>query len=602
MTLKIAIASLAVLVVIIVAVGLMAYLRVIPLPGPILRLVAGGQPPEHSARYFPDDTLAYAWFSIAPSGSQLNDMMDLWERLNEFRAFEDAIDELLEELEDETGFDLENDVLPWMGPDASLGIISIDNYLDAPEAAIVFGVRDRDEAEQFLEDWTDYLDDQGAEFDDDSYGDAAIWVDRPVGGENGFGAYALSKSLLVWATDEDTLEDMIDRIDGDDDHSLANDDNFQSAQEAFPDRRFASIYIDTGQAVEVLEPLSDFFYLDNTYGNLARQSGELPDWIAVSATWIERGIVINATSPSVTETELETPDLDDPGRILPDDTLGYVAVAFDSDLDRWRDELGQYDLADFLPGPWMIDEFNNELSDFAVYELGLDEPPRLDYDGDLADALDLALWYGEELTGIDLEEEFFDYLTGTMVMAVRNFDFEDIEDDPENNPIHAVAMLSYDSDGEEDLRETMEDLTDLIVDYLPFVQSDDVDVGADEDAIVFPIEYTEYAPGYVLHEDYLIMGSTEDALETSVEQRNGNGTDLSSVSEYQRAVGNLSSERQFLAYIDLQSIIGQLDSDDMDLEPDEFRILEEATGAISISISTDDDYTRAAIALTLFPE
>ena len=68
--------------------------------------------PEGTAVYFPDDVLAYSWATLSPGVGQGQHMLDIWERFNEISEFQDAIDELLEEFEDDTGIDFEEDVLP----------------------------------------------------------------------------------------------------------------------------------------------------------------------------------------------------------------------------------------------------------------------------------------------------------------------------------------------------------------------------------------------------------------------------------------------------------------------------------------------------------
>ena len=77
----------AVVVVAVVGVGVAMYFRLVPIPGPILALLIDAKPPEYSARYYPPDTLAYAWVTLLPGEGQITDMQDIWERFNEYPAF-----------------------------------------------------------------------------------------------------------------------------------------------------------------------------------------------------------------------------------------------------------------------------------------------------------------------------------------------------------------------------------------------------------------------------------------------------------------------------------------------------------------------------------
>ena len=595
--LKILGALLGVLVAVVIVLAALAYFRVIPIPGPILALIVGSNPPEHSARYYPQDTLAYVWMSLTPSGGQLNEMMDIWERFNEFRAFEDLVAELKDDFQSETGIDFDDDVVPWIGPDASVGFMGYDARNDIPLIAATVGVRDHEAAGDFMDQWLEYMErTERADFDSDSHGDFDTWVDEGVQQ-----AYALSDDLLVFATSEDTLEETLDLAGGDSDRSLSSNEEFRAARSALPGERFFSVYVATRDAVELAETLPSLAPLEASMLGLTGLSSQIPDWVAASGGWVERGVALEIVAPTTTESGLEVPELEDPSRLLPHDTLAYLAFGFDPDLDRWRDELEEHDLADILPFPGMVSEINTELDRFARSQ-GVSTPRLLPSEADMSDVLDAALWYGEELYGIDFEAEFFEYLEGQLILAVSEFDFAEQELDAANNPVNAVAVLSYDESAEEDLRHTMDDIGDLVEEHLPFIQADNADVGADEDAVVFPIDSTEYAPGYVLHEGYLTLGSTEDALEAIVKQQDGDDDPLESVSEHQRAVGHLPGDAHFQGYVNLQDILDQFGADDVGLEPGEYRILEEGLGAVAISSSYDDEQSRGTLVLTLFPE
>ena len=107
-----------------------------------------GSEPENTAMYFPEDTFVYGWATFNPGIGQGRRMMDIWDRFEEIPRFEEAVDELLEELEAETGIDLEEDVLPWVGPDLSLGLMNAEaEWFDV---VALIGVKDHDAASEFL--------------------------------------------------------------------------------------------------------------------------------------------------------------------------------------------------------------------------------------------------------------------------------------------------------------------------------------------------------------------------------------------------------------------------------------------------------------------
>ena len=613
LVIKILAAIAAVTVVVVVAAGLAMYFRLIPIPGPILALLVGAKEPEYSARYYPPDTIAYAWVTLVPGGGQLDDMQDIWGRFNEFRDFRRFVDELRDDFEDETGIDFETELAPWIGPDASAAFIDFNVRREESIVAATIGVRDEDAARDFLADWLDYVEDsQGADFDRDSYQNFDVWAD-----ENAYQVYGLSKDVLVFSTTESGLEEVIDGISGDLGRSLADTENFQVARQALPDRRFASVYVDYNKGIELVEDFYDEF---GTTG-IAEFGEQEPEWIAGSAGWSERAISIETVMPLGIDYPLQVANLDDPAHLLPSDTLGFMAMTFDPDVDRWREATRSYDLAGIL-SPSEIDDINAAIEELS-YDVDILNLPTLDADASLDELLDWGLDFIEGLTDIDPENDLFDNLAGEAIFAVSDVDFTEVTDDPVSTAVNAVAMLSYLDEKEAVLTNTMDDVTDIIESNLfPFLEIDSVRMGVGPRATVFGIRReiveTSYAPGYILYDGYLTMGTTEEALETTVELQDGEGRSLASMSEYARTVGQLPAQRQSLTYVNLQRIIRQFEPEDFGMTGDEFEIMETSLNAVAIStysphcLEPSEDYacmipggadvTRITAVLTLFPE
>ena len=606
-------AATLVIAVSIVAVGM--WRGFIPVPGPLLALLVGAKGPEYSARYYPPDTLAYAWVTLAPGGGQLEDMRDIWERFNEYPGFEDLVEELKADFLDETDIDLETEVMPWIGPEMAVAVIEIDGIgsaepalddgieaWDAVTMAATIGVRDKDVAAGFLSKWLDYMSrETDADFVAGSQRGFDTWVD-----EDAHQAYALSDNWLAYATDETTLKEMLDRIeDGGDGDSLAEHANFTAARAALPKRRFSSFYVDYLQALELFDDLAGGLVplMPGAFDPTAFAQ-QAPDWVAGSTGWVERGITTEVVSPAVADFGLETIELEDPASLLPADTLGFMAGAFDPDVDHWRTALAEYPLTEVLPYPELLDEINAGLAEMAP-----GGGPALADDATLADALDLGFDLAKDFTGIDLETDFFDHLSGQAILAVSDFDFDAVANDPAANAIDAVMMLSYRENGKDGLADTMDEVAGLLEEDAGLT-ANSVDVGADDDATVFGLGFLGmmaggkigYQPGYVLHDEYLTIGTTEDALATIVARQNGDGDSLSSDDEYRRATSHLDNGRQFLAYVDVQSIIGNLEADDLDLERGQYRILDEGLGVAAFSTDAGEHYSRGVAVLTLFPE
>ena len=116
-------------------------------------------------------------------------MLDIWQRLDNMRNFREWVDDLEDELDDETGIDLEDDLLPWVGGEFSAAILDIDRDDGEIEAAATIAVRNRDIAADFLADWLEYLEDgHDADFDRETINNYEVWVD-----EGNFQAYTLTE-------------------------------------------------------------------------------------------------------------------------------------------------------------------------------------------------------------------------------------------------------------------------------------------------------------------------------------------------------------------------------------------------------------------------
>ena len=57
-----------------------------------------------------------------------------------------------------------------------------------------------------------------------------------------------------------------------------------------------------------------------------------------------------------------------------------------------------------------------------------------------------------------------------------------------------------------------------------------------------------------------------------------------------------------LLWLDLQRIVAELDSEDMDMAEEDFEALESSLGSLVIVSSADDELIRAGMAITFFPQ
>lgn len=572
--------------------------------------------PENNARYYPRNVVAYTWVTLNPGEGQRRHMLDMFDRLGELSEFDDFRDRITDDLESGTAIDFENDIAPWVGYDLSAALVDVDLDRESVEFAATVGVRDEEAASRFLDNWLDYMEDEtDADFDRDSYGDFAIWDD-----EDEFQVYALSDDLMLFATTRALMEDTIDRIEGDSDRTLEASEDFQNARMALPDRRFASFYVDVDRALdvegdirdEISDPFRDPSIVEALGGGFLTGGADIgesaddlcgggmfdtPAWLAGSLGWIERGLVFELASPALDSEWPASPGLTDVAEKLPEDTVATFAVSFNPALDDWRSSLDRCDIVDIFP------EYDYIVEEIA-WSLGGDVYDQVAYRDDrtLADALDTGLLIVELALGIDLEEDLLDHLLGDAVLAVREFDFQDVAEDPEANPVEVMALLSYREGSEEYVADAMGDVSAELTDRTG-ADTNSVEVGEEARAYAFQnlIAAGAYSPGYAIHDGYLTFGATESSLQAAVEAQIRAEGSLASNAEYRRAVDHLPVERTMFGFVNINRIVSNIDRRDAGLSQGQYDLLS-SLGATAMSASSDGGRDRFTVTLTMFPE
>ena len=591
--------SLCILAAMAIALGI--YFRVIPVPMSMLGVFIRSREPEFSARYYPPDTAVYAWATLLPRGKQTGHMQNIWERLNEYPGFVRTLDDWKSGFTEETGISFDANIAPWIGPEFSAGVLEADREADMPAAAMLIGVRDEDEAETFVEIWTAYASEEwDTMFDVGEFLGNTTWVSADAGQ-----AYSLTGGWLVFATDEATLHEMIHRVEGGGEGSLDETVNFQQAQFALAENRFASVYVHPEAAGDIVDRLTgELLPAVPTYFSPMTIGRQSPEWTGLAATWIDRGLVVDWVSPPDATKGLQELEPGTPARLLPEDTLAFVAASFDPNLDHWREVLGSQQMFGTLP-----DTDPREVRPGLPSEGSGSVERAPESEQTMAEVLDRGLETIHEATGIDPKAEFLDHLDGTVVLAVHDFDLEAVRKEPGANPIDAAVMLSYKPESREQLDATMNELSNLARSQAG-LDTSEVNVGGDSPAVLFDLAALEpliggptaYRPGYVLHDQYLTLGTTENALIAVVRLQNGQGSGLNSNAEYQRAALHLPAGQQVTGYVDVHKFVGRLGETDLPLEDDQFAVLRGAMGSVAFGSSNDGDYSRGVTVITLFPE
>ena len=568
-------------------------------------------PPEHSARYYPDDVLAYSWMTLNPGGGQRRLMTGMFERLTDISTVREWQEELEDALEDE--FDVEpEDLGAWLGTEMSIAVMDFDSRDGTADIAGTVDVRDRKAAEDFVDIVLDRLEeDSGLDFERDDYGDFDIWVDES--GRNDFElSLALSEDLLVVASAEHILKTVLDRVSGKQNRTLASDEAFQEARAALPKRRFMTAYVDYENLLDAIEDAAGVELDELGTANGQTACGDLltstPSWVVMSLGAFERGIVAEVASPLTSSGWPTAPELPNAAELLPSDALGFATVSFNPVVEEWRETLRECGMTDLygddlweealesIPPDTQFDWFE-EVNRSAREESAQPLPEPLGRDATLADALDIGLWAGSTLAGFDIEADLLNHLRGTAIASVLHVP-SDLE-----RPLDAVVMLSYRPRNAEELDAALTEIASWLEDEFD-LDFDSANVGAERNArILDPRDLDDigYDPGYVLHDGFLTFGTTERAIEAVVSRQQGEGESLVADGEYRRAIGHLPGNRDMLAYVSLQGVVALVsDAGSIDRRTED--MLNETLGAIAMSTSSNDSVSRATLAFTFFPE
>ena len=304
-------------------------------------LQESARPPEQTAKFLPADTQIYLSLNLRPPNEQLKKLRDILERFREHPNFQQNIDDQLNKVEEETGIDIQEAVIPWLGPEVAVAVINVVDSAQAiglggtPLLVAFFGTRDTQRSREFLEDWIEYQEKQQTmTFKEDAYRGFPTFTERETSQH-----YAVTDDYVLFTTDPDLLEETIDRIeDGDSTGSLEESGRFQEARDAAPSARFSMLYVDSESIWRDIRRLAG--------GRLPpeltdRTDDAVPEWATVTGSLIDKGgklVVSSATSEEDTDGEAREHSLM-ATRYLPADTLALLAFAVEPDLAGLRQEL-----------------------------------------------------------------------------------------------------------------------------------------------------------------------------------------------------------------------------------------------------------------------
>ena len=549
----IGLASVAVIIVIAVAVLAFLFLRQVSRPG------------EATAQYVPSRAPAYMSINLRPGVNQLNLAREVASLLDR-GDFADRQDDLLDEWEDDTGIHFLDDVRAWLGTDVSFVVLDADpDYVNYIEWVFMAQIGDEDAARDFVEDFVSYLEDElYTEFDDATRRGVELWVaeDEPI-------ALAIAADYILVGDSEDTVRDMAANLESPPAESLADNPDFIEAQRSLPDQRIMFLF---AQSEDLLDDFEEIFNpSDDEEEALDQIRRNTPEYLAASASFVERGLRLDlvADTPSNAFVFDDVNPLESP-EALPSDAVAFMSiVGIDKGWFEFRDYLEDSD-------PYDAEDLEEFLADF------------------------------EDATGVDLESDLIDSLSGEIAVALTPSDVEPGLFSDSELLGSTLELLFLAGAGD------LATLEDALEDFTQYLEDDGVNFDreslGDYRAVTADLggsEYVigDYEPGYVVTEDWAVVGSTLDSLEGFHDAATGITNPLSSAEKFTRLADLAPDPLHFLFYMDVpgmfEIIEDGLDEWDRDSYQENIEPFVEPLESFMMAGSVTDEVTRATFVLTL---
>ena len=479
--------------------------------------------------FVPSSALLYSSINLRPGVEQLDRAFEVGDLLQTDDLIDER-DDLMGEVEDETGIHPLDDVTPWLGTDITFAVLDADE--DEVRWVLMAQVSNRDAAADFVEDLLDYIEDEYyTDFDEYEMGGADVWVadDEDV-------AVGLTDEYLLLTDGEETMEDMLDNLDSPPSRPLAEDELFIAARESMPEDRVMFLYAQVEDNFGLTEDILDLYGETETVWNWFDSNA--PEYLAVSASFIDKGlrvdVVAEAASRSLTidsETQLQAAD------VVPEETIFLLSYAGMRDAwDELRDTLEESD-------PSTAEEFDQFLEDL------------------------------EDETGVALEMDVVESLTGEVSLALLPSDIRFSAYDGELDGVIDALLIAglQDSEGIED---AMDSLTDWIEDNE--IDTDRESVG-DYDAVTIEMDQfnegllEDYEAGFVITDEWLAMGTSLDSLEAFHESAEGGSNSLKSADKFSDLINIAPSPLHLLLYADIAGIVEMVEAGLEEDELDDYR-------------------------------
>ena len=516
-------------------------------------------PPEETAKFLPMETSFYVSMNLRPGAGQLMKAKDIVDLFKENPKFEEKVDELYGDIEEETGINVEKDLFPWLGPEIAIAVPTFEGIDETPEFVAFIGATDTAAAESFLRKLLAFGEESGEiEYEE---GVTRGYLTFVVDTSDGFSTHiALTEDYIVIAAGAETLESTLDRMESVEDEerpSLFDNPGFQEAREAAESPRFGLMYVDIAEIIDQVEEGFD----EEIVEGLEDLGDQLPDFIVASSSFIDKGIRLSASVDYPAQDQLFVPasanSVGSAG-LAPEDTMAFLS--FVGVQDAWE-------------------RLRDEVSDLE----------ELDLDGVLDEI--------EAEVGIDIEQDIFGWMTGELAFAMLlpgGVSFN-------TNEIHANVYVEFDDRAE--ALASMEKIQRALEDGGAEFRVVDIE---GTDAVVTDLGDEEglasLTPGYVVLDEYVVIGTTLTSLRQAVDSERGDTPSLRGSSAFSRALEAAGNSTDFLLYGNIRRIadeaLDQLDETELEEHRDTAEPFVEPLQAFLLGVTIEDEIVTVSTVIT----
>ncbi len=510
-------------------------------------------PPEDTAKFLPMETTFYVSMNLRPGVEQIMKAKEVRDRFREDPRFGEKLDEIYEEIEEETGINMEEDLFPWMGPEVSLAIPDFQGIDEAPGIVAFIGTTDKAAAESLIRKLIAEAESEGVEYEEGETQGHLTFISGPS--DEIVSYIALTDDYIVATTSAELLESTLDRMNSAQDRpSLLDKPGFQEARAAAQSPRFGILYLDVAAIIDRLG--EDFDEQD--FGSLKLLDDQVPDFIVASAAFVDKGIRVSTSfnTPDQWPVSASANSVGSAAR-APENTLGLLS--FVGIQDAWK-------------------KLKDEINDIEGVEEGLEEI--------------------ESELGIDIEEDIFDWMSGELAVAMllpggASFGLDEI---------HANVYVEFDDrakalSGLEDIRASLEqqgaEFTDVDIEGV-----DAVVAKSDEDDGLLGL-----SPGYLVLDNYVVIGTTKASLQQAVAAKRGDIPSLLETSAFSRPLEAAEGSTDFLIYANIKKIVkaglDQVSETDREQYEEEAAPFVQPLEAFLFGVSTDDDISTFSTVITI---